>query len=207
MPMDDEKNEKRELTMADIEPAKMMPVRERRELLSAFLKRRSITIAEFGRLANISELLLYRFEHDERNLSVEDWARALTAMGEIEKEKSAERKARFDELQKQWMKTWLNFTNPFMGVERPTIEAEQQRIIEEDGSSLELSKLIVEQWSKVQKEVEAQIAQMSQEEIVKQYGELWASAEAKDRRIAELEKQLEAYREQELRRARGETSG
>lgn len=183
-------DEKRELTTADIEPLKKIPVPERRKLLAEFLKQRGITITEFGKLAGLSGPILSQFERGDRNLSVEDWRRVLIAMHEIEKKKSAERKARFDELHAEWMK---NIFTPFFN--SLPIETEQQRIIEEDQSSVELSKLIGEQAGELQKELKPQIAQMSKEEIVKQYCELWASVQSKDARIAELERQI-AAREQ-----------
>lgn len=113
---------------------------ERGRLLRDFRKVYGVTLEEMAKLIGLSQPMLTRFETGTRNLSADAWARLLIAMGKIGKKKGAERKTRFDELQKQWMK---NLLTPFS--DSSAIEAEQQRIVEEDKSSLELSKAIAGQ--------------------------------------------------------------
>jgi hypothetical protein len=71
----------------------------------------------------------------------------------------------------------------------PAIEVEQQRIVEEGQSSLEMLKIIGEQAGEMQKELESRIALMPKEEVLKEYCALWASAEATNRRLRDLDAQ------------------
>ena len=124
---------------------------DRGRLVRAFRKSYDVTLEEMAKRVGLSQPMLTRFETGTRNLSAGAWASLLVAMSEIEKEKGAERKARFDELQKEWFKNiFPGHLVTLPGVDPPRlfmreVEAEQKRIIEDDESGLELSKLMIDQ--------------------------------------------------------------
>ncbi len=143
-----------------LEPTEAVSLRERGALLHRFRKNYGVTLQEFGERAGLSWPMLTRFERGSCGLSMEAWMRALVAMGEIEKEKSAERSAEFDKLHAEWMNSFLpnpSVEDPFAGmlpaiVKWPGIEERQKQIVEMNKSSLELSTAIVAQWLQVQAE-------------------------------------------------------
>jgi len=163
--------------------------------------------------------MLTQFEQGDRNLSPEAWARVLSAMSVIQKEKIAERKTRFDKLHEKWMKAFPNFENPLGSFELPEIEAEEQRILIEDKYSLEFSRQISSKWDELlaqSKETAVAYIRKNPGEVLEEYSELsgWrqkildleaqgyafflkSDIEAKDRRIAELEQELSVLKAKE----------
>jgi transcriptional regulator with XRE-family HTH domain len=119
---------------------------ERGPLLRGFRKVYDVTLDEMAKLVGLSQPMLTRFETGTRNISTDAWARLLIAMDKIEKERGAETKARFEELNKKWFETFIpDANNPLAFFELPTIEAEICRIADKDQSRQQMKKAIAVQ--------------------------------------------------------------
>jgi hypothetical protein len=182
--------------------------------LISFIETEARTFTESAKGKLWSAVMRLGFERAKKGdgPSLADWQRVLVALSEIEEKKRADRTARWENLQSEWMK---NFFTRFFDL--PAIEAEMQRVVEEGQSSLELSKLIGAQRDELLPQMkEDALAYILQnpEKVLQEYSALteWrqkildleaegyalflkSDVEAKDKRIAELERQL-AAREQ-----------
>lgn len=170
---------------------------ERGRLLREFRKVYDVTLEDMAQRVGLSQPMLTRFETGTRNLSTDAWTRLFIAMGEIEKEKGAAIKARFDELQKQWLKSLSpNLENPFALFALPPIEAETHRIVDRAQSRLE----VLNSYSLQLPKVQAVVKKKALAYIRKNPGRTLERYSSLEQRIAELEQQLKACQEELTRR-------
>lgn len=73
---------------------KTVPLAQRRQQLRKFRKEYGITLANFGKLAGVSQPMLSRFERGRRDLSPEAWTRVLQTMGKLLDEDEKRRRAK-----------------------------------------------------------------------------------------------------------------
>jgi transcriptional regulator with XRE-family HTH domain len=184
--------------------------KERGELLRRFRKSYGVTLEELAARVQLSQPMLTRFETGSRNLSADAWTRVLVELGKIEKEKNTERAKASKIAVMLGLGITEILLSPFAGpvareIAREKLEAEAEEIAKQE-DALALSKEIGRQGAALYaSQLETDVKKLAKDpvalrKLIQAHVDLYVHAEKEYRKAVEFEAQARAVVEERDRR-------